>query len=138
MAGRGVTACRSRPPAGPSRPARARTTAVPRIRLRDLPAPARAVPSDSAIHVTVLQQGRYSHLLYTVNQEPLTGATLKALLNRYPPAAAELRKGRAQLRWGLALIPVMVAAFLVSKHQADRESGQGSAFSKAPVPVSLL
>ncbi|OGX82897.1 hypothetical protein [Hymenobacter coccineus] len=101
-------------------------------------APARAVPSDSAIHVTVLQQGRYSHLLYTVNQEPLTGATLKALLNRYSPAAAELRKGRAQLRWGLALLPVMVAAFLVSKHQADRDSGPGSAFSKAPVPVSLL
>ncbi|MGI4734820.1 MAG: hypothetical protein ACRYG7_06520 [Janthinobacterium lividum] len=101
-------------------------------------APARAVQSDSAIHVTMLQQGRYSHLLYTVNQEPLTGATLKVLLNRYPPAAGELRKGRAQMRWGLALIPVMVAAFLVSKHQADQESGPGSAFSKAPVPVSIL
>jgi hypothetical protein len=101
-------------------------------------APARAILSDSAIHVTVLHRGRYSHLLYTVNQEPLTSATLKRLLNRYPPAAAELRKGRTQRRWGLALLPVVVAAFLVSKHQADQESGPGSAFSKAPVPVSIL
>jgi hypothetical protein len=33
---------------------------------------------------------------------------------------------------------VMVAAFLVSKHQSEQESGPGSAFSKAPVPVSIL
>ena len=99
--------------------------------------PTHTVQSDSAIRVTVLQRGRYSQLVYTLNQEPLTGATLKVLLNRYPPATAELRKGRAQMRWALALVPVMVVAFLVSKHQADQESGPGSAFSKAPVPVSI-
>jgi hypothetical protein len=100
--------------------------------------PARAAQSDSAIHVTVLRQGRYAHLVYTLHQEPLTRATLKALLLRYPPAAAELHKGRVQRGWGLALVPVMVAAFLVSKHQSEQESGPGSAFSKAPVPVSIL
>ena len=101
-------------------------------------APARTLQSDSAIQVTVVPQGRYSHLLYTVNHEPLTSATLKALLRRYPPAAAELRKGRVQRGWGLALVPVMVVAFLVSKQQADQQPGPGSAFSKAPGPVSIL
>ena len=97
-------------------------------------APAPAVP-DSAIHVTVLQQGRYASVVYTVRHEPLTPATLKALLKRYPPAAAELRKGRAQTRWALALLPVMVAALLVGKQQAH---GPGSKFSDAPVPISIL
>ncbi|TDN38730.1 hypothetical protein A8B98_00275 [Hymenobacter sp. UV11] len=32
----------------------------------------------------------------------------------------------------------MAVALLVSKHQADQESGPGSAFSKAPVPVFIL
>jgi hypothetical protein len=101
-------------------------------------APARPLPLDSTIQVTVVPQGRYSHLLYTVNHEPLTGATLKALLRRYPPAAAELHKGRVQRAWGFALLPVMVVAFVASKHQADQRPGPGSAFSKAPVPVSIL
>lgn len=101
-------------------------------------APARTLQSDSTIRVTVVPQGRYSHLLYTVNQEPLTGATFKALLLRYPASAAELHKGRVQRAWGFALLPVMVVAFVVSKHQADQEPGPGSAFSKAPVPVSIL
>jgi hypothetical protein len=101
-------------------------------------APALTQRSDSTIQVTVVPQGRYSHLLYTVNHEPLTSATLKALLLRYPPAAAELHKGRLQRAWGFALIPVMVVAFVVSKHQADQQPGPGSAFSKAPVPVSVL
>jgi len=35
-------------------------------------------------------------------------------------------------------VPVMVVAFLVSKQQADQKNGPGSAFSKAPVPVSIL
>lgn len=50
--------------------------------------------------MNVVQNGRYSSVFYTVNHEPLTGATLKALLKRYPPAA-ELRRGRAQTRWVL-------------------------------------
>ena len=78
-------------------------------------APARALQSNSTIQVTVLQQGRYSHLPYIANHEPLTSATLRALMLCYPSVAAELRKGRVQRGWGLALLPVMVVAFLVSK-----------------------
>ena len=102
-------------------------------------APAGAGRPGSAIQMNVVHNGRYSSVFYTVNHEPLTGATLKALLKQYPPAAAELRRGRAQTRWALGLLPVMVAAFLVSKQQADQQKNvPGSAFSKAPVPVSIL
>lgn len=97
-----------------------------------------ATRQDSAIKVNVLQQGRYAHALYTVNQEPLTVATVKSLLSRYPPAAAELRKGRAQTRLGLALLPVYLTALFVGVQQADRQKNvAGSRFSKAPVPLSI-
>lgn len=97
-----------------------------------------ATRQDSAIKVNVLQQGRYSRALYTVNQEPLTMATVKSLLSRYPPAAAELRKGRAQTRLGLALLPVYLTALFVGVQQADRQKNvAGSRFSKAPVPLSI-
>lgn len=97
-----------------------------------------ATRQDSAIKVNVLQQGRYARAFYTVNQEPLTVATVKSLLSRYAPAAAELRKGRAQTRLGLALLPVYLTALLVGVQQADRQKNvAGSRFSKAPVPLSI-
>jgi len=103
-------------------------------------APAPAVRADSAIHLNVVPNGRYTRAFYTVNQEPLTTATVKALLKRYPPAAAELRKGRAQTRWGLlVLLPVAEAALIVGGVQANRLKDEGgSAFSRAPVPFSLF
>ena len=97
-----------------------------------------AVRADSAIHLNVVRNGRYSRAFYTVNQEPLTAATVKKLLRRYPPAAMDLRKGRAQMLWGLALVPVIVAAFLVAKQQTDRQRYvPGSLFDRAPIPVSI-
>ena len=97
-----------------------------------------AVRPDSAIHLNVVPNGRYSSAFYTVNQEPLTTATVKALLGRYPPAAEELRKGRAQQRWAYGLLPVYLAAILVGVQQADRDKyAPGSRFSKAPVPFSI-
>lgn len=102
-------------------------------------APALATRADSAIHRNVVPNGRYASAFYTVNQEPLTGATLQRLLRHYPPAASELRKWRAQRLWGLALVPVMAAAFLVAKQQTDRHPyAPGSAFARAPVPTSIL
>ena len=50
-------------------------------------APAPAVLADSAIHLNVVPNGRYSRAFYTINQEPLTTATMTRLLRRYPPAA---------------------------------------------------
>ena len=92
----------------------------------------------SAIPVTVVQQGRYASAVYTVNHKPLTSATVNALLNRYPPAAEELRKGRTQTRLAVLLVPVFLAALLVGGQQAnEQKSGPGSAFSKAPVPFSI-
>ena len=102
-------------------------------------APTTATRADSAIHLNVVPNGRHSSAFYTVNQEPLTTATVKKLLNRYPPAAEELRKGRAQSRWGLlVLLPLAEAALLVGARQADRLKAEGgSAFSRAPVPFSI-
>ena len=98
-----------------------------------------ATRQDSAIKINVLQQGRYMRAIYSVNQEPLTVATVKALLSRYPPAAAELRKGRAQTRLVLVgLLPVFVAATIVGGLQADQHKNEpGSNFSKAPVAFSV-
>jgi hypothetical protein len=98
-----------------------------------------ATRQDSAIQLTVLQNGRYASAVYTVNREPLTPATVTALLRRYPPAAAELRKGRAQRLLGLGvLLPVFVAATIVGGRQADQQrNAPGSPFSKAPVPFSI-
>ena len=102
-------------------------------------APAPAVRADSAIHLNVVPNGRYSSAFYTVNQEPLTTATVTRLLRRYPPAAEELRKFRAQRRLSLlVLLPVYAAAMVVGGLQVDRQRNvPGSNFSKAPVAFSL-
>lgn len=101
-------------------------------------APAPVASRDSAIKVSVVQNGRYSHLLYTINNEPLTGATLKAVLKAYPKSAEELRKYRAQRRLAVALLPVFVAATIVGGTQSDKQrDSPGSPFSKAPLPFSI-
>ena len=101
--------------------------------------PAPAVRADSAIHLNIVPNGRYSSAFYTVNQEPLTTATVTRLLRRYPPAAAELRKDRAQRRFALlGLLPVFVASTIVGGLQVDRQKNvSGSNFSKAPVAFSF-
>ena len=99
-------------------------------------APALAVRADSAIHLNVVPNGRYLWAFYTINQEPLTTATMTRLLRRYPPAAEELRKFRAQRRLGL--LPVYAAAGVVGGLQVDQQRNvPGSNFSKAPVAFSI-
>ena len=102
-------------------------------------APVPAVRADSAIHLNVVPNGRYSSAFYIVNQEPLTAATVTRLLRRYPPAAEELRKDRAQRRLALlGLLPVYAAALVVGGLQADQQRNvPGSNFSKAPVAFSI-
>jgi hypothetical protein len=93
---------------------------------------------DSAIKVAVMQNGRYSHYLYTINNEPITPATLKSILQRYPKSAEELRKGRGQKRLALLLIPVAAAGIIVGGVQSDKHLDEGgSPFSRAPVPFSI-
>ena len=97
-----------------------------------------ATRKDSAIKVSVLPNGRYSSLLYTINNEPLTNATLKAVLNAHPKSAVEMRKYRAQRRLAYALLPVLVTATIVGGVQADKQRDvAGSAFSKAPLSLSI-
>jgi len=93
---------------------------------------------DSAIKVVVMPHGRYSSFLYTINDEPITPATLKAVLKSYPPAAAELRRGRSQQRLAYALLPVFIAGIIVGGVQSDKHKEDGgSPFSRAPVPFSI-
>jgi hypothetical protein len=93
---------------------------------------------DSAIKVAVMQSGRYSHILYTINNEPLTMGTLKAILNRYPKSAEELRKGRKQKLIAYLLLPVAITGIIVGGTQVDKHKDEpGSNFSKAPVPFSI-
>jgi hypothetical protein len=93
---------------------------------------------DSAIKVAVMQNGRYAHSLYTINNEPITPSTLKAILKRYPKSAEELRKGSGQKRLAILLIPVFIVGIIVGGNQADKHKDEGgSAFSRAPVPFSI-
>jgi hypothetical protein len=93
---------------------------------------------DSAIKVAVMQNGRYSHYLYTINNEPITPATLKSILKRYPKSAEELRKGRGQKRIALFLIPVAAGGIIVGGVQSYKHLDEGgSPFSRAPVPFSI-
>ena len=89
---------------------------------------------DSAIKVTMVRSGRYSHAIYTINNEPLTSNTLTGILRRYPPAAAELYIEKKRQRLAILLTPVFLAGIIVGGTQADEP---GSAFSKAPVPFSI-
>ena len=53
-------------------------------------------------------------------------------------AAEELRKGRAQTRLAVLLVPGFLAALLVGGQQAnEQKNGPGSAFNKAPEPFSI-
>ena len=93
---------------------------------------------DSAIKVTMVRSGRYSHALYTINNEPLTSNTLTGILRRYPPAAAELYIEKKRQRLAILLTPVFLAGIIVGGTQADKHKDEpGSAFSKAPVPFSI-
>jgi hypothetical protein len=97
-----------------------------------------AAPSDSLIKVNVVPSGRYSHVLYTMNDEPLTDATMKQLLWKNPESAVEMRKFRANRRWVFALVPVSLAGLIVGCVQGSQnKDATGSAFSRAPVPFSI-
>ncbi|MGI4834124.1 MAG: hypothetical protein ACRYFK_11745 [Janthinobacterium lividum] len=101
-------------------------------------APTTAAETDSTIKVTVMQQGRYSNSLYTINNEPITNATLLSLLKKYPESAAILRKDRKRRHFALLLTPVFLAGIIVGGIQADKHPYEaGSNFSKAPVPFSI-
>jgi hypothetical protein len=100
-------------------------------------APVAARP-DSLLKVNVVGNGRYAYSLYSINGEPITNATLKKLLAKYPESAAELHKYRAQKRNALLLLPVFAAATIVGGTAADRQRDQpGSNFSKAPLAFSI-
>jgi len=93
---------------------------------------------DSAIKVTAVRSGRYSHVVYTINNEPITSATLTGILKRYPPSAAELHIEKKRQRLAILLVPVCLAGIIVGGTQADKHKYEsGSAFSKAPVPFSI-
>jgi hypothetical protein len=93
---------------------------------------------DSAIKVAVMRSGKYSHFLYTINNEPITSTTLKSILQHYPKSAEELRKGRGQKRLAFLLVPVFIAGIIVGGIQSDKHLNEGgSAFSRAPVPFSI-
>lgn len=98
-----------------------------------------AAPPDSLIKVRLVPSGRYPHVLYTLNDEPLTNSTIKTLLGKYPQSALELRKYKAQRRTALlVLLPVYMASMAVGLAQTyPHRTEPGSLFSKAPVPFSI-
>ncbi|WP_151088853.1 hypothetical protein [Hymenobacter baengnokdamensis] len=100
--------------------------------------PGTASRQDSAIKLNVAGYGRYSRAFYTVNNEPVTNATIKRLLKSYPKSAVELRKYHAQQRLAIGLLPLFLAGIIIGGVQSDKHPyDPGSRFSKAPVPYSI-
>jgi len=111
---------------------------LPGLRIARAQTPAKAAPSDSLIKVVPIYSGRYTHTIYTLNDEPLTASTMKMLLWKYPESAVEMRKFRANRRLVFALVPVSLAALMVGCVQGSQQKdATGSAFSRAPVPFSI-
>ncbi len=100
--------------------------------------PSKASRQDSAIKLNVAGYGRYSSAFYTVNNEPVTNATIRSLLKAYPKSALELHKYRAQQRLALGLLPIFLVGIIIGGVQSDKYPyDPGSRFSKAPVPFSI-
>lgn len=98
----------------------------------------KAAQSDSLIKVVPVYSGRYTSTIYTMNDEPLTAATVRKLLWKYPESAAEMRKYRGQRRLSILLLPVFLGGLLVGHNQVEAHPERtGSAFSRSPVPLSI-
>ena len=69
---------------------------------------------DSVIKATVVREGRYSSVLYTCNDMPLTKKSIEQRLLRYPEAALELQNYKqnrhATLFWGCLCVASSIAA----------------------------
>ncbi|QKG52789.1 hypothetical protein [Hymenobacter sp. BRD67] len=101
--------------------------------------PGTASRQDSAIKLNVAGYGRNSSAFYTINNEPVTNATIKRLLKSYPKSAVEVQKYKSQQRLAFILmVPVAVTGLIVGVIQAkSHDDAPGSAFSKAPIPFSV-
>lgn len=98
--------------------------------------------ADSAIKVSVIQQGRYSTLLYTINGMPLTQSTLESHLMGYAPAAQELQEYKTirkqKYTGGLICVSVSIGALIAARIQANQgKVNNGPNFNNAPVFLSI-
>jgi hypothetical protein len=98
--------------------------------------------ADSAIKVSVVQHGKYSTLLYTINGMPQTQSTLESHLMSYAPAAQELQEYKTIRRnkntGGLICASVSIGALIAARIQANQAKvNNGPNFNSAPVFLSI-
>ena len=97
---------------------------------------------DSSIKATVMPQGKYSTMLYTVNGEPVTKTTIENLLLSYPSSSVEYKSYKKQREQTILLTilcaSVSVAALVAANVQASQQpGGSTSNFNKSPYLFSL-
>ncbi|MBN8719428.1 MAG: hypothetical protein J0H85_08290 [Sediminibacterium magnilacihabitans] len=94
---------------------------------------------DSTIKMQVVRTGpKYSMIAYTINNEVITNAELKHILNTHPASADEMRKYRGQNFVGVLLMSSFLSFMIVGAVQADHNKyARGSNFEKAPFPFSI-
>ena len=101
-----------------------------------------ASSADSAIKVSVIRQGKYSNLLYTINGMPQTQSTLESHLMSYAPAAQELQQYKTirmhKNTGGLICASVSIGALIAARIQANQAKvNNGPNFNSAPVFLSI-
>ena len=77
--------------------------------------------NDSLIKVNVVQNGKYSSVLYTLNNEELSNSDLKSILKTYPKSADELKKYYGQRTTVLIMLSVSVASTIAGVIQSNNQ-----------------
>jgi hypothetical protein len=93
---------------------------------------------DSTIKNTIIHHGKYSSVVYSMNNEVLSNKELKSILDAYPASAAEMKKFRGQNLVASLMLSSFVAFVTVGSIQAGQQKkAPGSNFEKAPLPFSI-
>lgn len=93
---------------------------------------------DSTIKHTIIRNGKYASVVYTMNDEVLSNKELKAILKTYPASADEIKKIHRQNLVGTLMASSFLAFLIVGSIEVDHQKKvPGSNFEKAPLPFSI-
>ncbi|HEY5464062.1 MAG TPA: hypothetical protein VIJ95_12450 [Hanamia sp.] len=91
------------------------------------------------IKVNVIQFGRHSGTLYTINNEMLNNADMKSILNSYPKSAYEFHKYNQQKNIGLfVMLPIFLTSSTVGLIEAiNNKNEPESRIRKVSIPFAI-
>ncbi|WP_026769145.1 hypothetical protein [Asinibacterium sp. OR53] len=82
--------------------------------------------------------GRYPSIVFTLNNEVLTGKQLDSILKTHPASAEEMKKFRGQNLATWITLPIALTALGVAAVQVNQQKkAPGTPFDKAPFAFSI-